>query len=94
MAEIDADEAAQKAVEVAAREIGRLAGKAELEGFDAVDLKRFADICLEYENHRLGWMEKLEPEKLSDELLRKFTKPMRAEADGKPPEPRRARRAS
>lgn len=93
MAEIDADEAAQKAVEVAAREIGRLADKEALSGFDAMDLKKFHDICLSYEDHRLGWLQKLQPEKLSDALLEKFVKTTRAEADGKPPQ-RRPRRAA
>jgi len=98
----DADEAAQLAVEVAAREIRRLAdkqagangkGPRPLTGFDGMDLERYQGVCLKYEAHRLGWMQKLEPEKLSDELLRKFVKTTGAEDDGKP-EPRRAKRTA
>lgn len=71
---VDAEAAALKAVEIAAREIDRLARKDELDGFDGMDLERFARICMSYDNHRLTWMSKLQPEKLPDELLGRVKK--------------------
>lgn len=70
---VDAAAAARQAVEVAAREINRLADKAGgLTGFDAFDLQRYAGICLGYENHRLTWLSKLDPKAFPDALLQKM----------------------
>lgn len=70
----DAEVASDLAVQVAAREVKRLAGKEKLEGWDSAELERYAGIALRADNHRLTWMAKFEPEKLSDELLRRLTK--------------------
>lgn len=70
----DAEVASDLAVQVAAREIRRLSEKEALGGWDGADLERYAGIALRADNHRLTWMAKFEPEKLSDELLRRLTK--------------------
>jgi hypothetical protein len=80
---VDAEAAAQKAVEVAAREIERLADKGELEGFDAMNLARYADICLKFDDHRLTWMARLDPAKLPAELIARVERET-AQADAKP----------
>lgn len=86
---VDAEAASLQAVEIAAREIGRLGKQDKLTGFDAMDLERYAKICLAHDNHKLTWMAKLDPGKLPEELLRRVTKELAK--DGKPPErPRRA----
>lgn len=71
---VDAEAAALKAVEIAAREIERLGNKDEINGFEGMDLERYARICLAYDHHRLTWMSKLQPEKLPDELLGRVKK--------------------
>ena len=89
---VDAEAAALRAVEIAAREIERLGEKEALTGdFDATDLARYARICLDYEHHKLTWMQRLDPGKLPEELLRRVTKELGAQ-DGQPGH--RARRAS
>lgn len=71
---VDAKAAALRAVEVAAREIERLAQKEKLTGFDVMDLERLSKVCLSYDDHELHWMSKLDPEKLPDELLQRLLK--------------------
>lgn len=81
---MDAEAASLLAVEVAAREIQRLADKAKLDGFDGMDLERYAKICLAHDHHRLSWLAKLEPEKLSDELLQRVINSQKGTSDGSP----------
>lgn len=88
---VDAQAAARKAVEVAAREIQRLADKPALDGdFEAQDLARYAEICLRYDHHNLTWLSKLQPEKLSDELVGRVKKELAQEDGSREPRARRA----
>jgi len=80
---VDAQEAAREAVALAAREIKRLAGKDKLEGWDSAELERYAGICLRFDHHLLTWMQKVDPTKCNDELLRRVL--AQSEDDGERP---------
>lgn len=92
MAKVNAQAAARKAMELAAREIDRLAISAAELGtdgkprglvkFEGFDLQRYADICLRYDDHELKWMSKLDPSALPAELVERVTRLMEGEADG------------
>lgn len=83
MKSVDAQVAARAAVALAAREIQRLAGKPALEGWDSAELERYAGICLRYDHHELTWMNKVDPAKCNDELLRRvLAQTQEGEADG------------
>jgi hypothetical protein len=82
---VDAQAAARAAVALAAREIERMSAKTELAGWDSAELERYAGICLRYDHHELTWMNKVDPGKCNDELLRRVlaaTDTEEGEADG------------
>lgn len=71
MKNVDAQAAALKAVALAAREIDRMTAKTQLTGWDSAELERYAGICLRFDHHQLTWMNKVDPAKCNDELLRR-----------------------
>jgi hypothetical protein len=82
---VDPQHAHRRAMEVAAAEIERLSAKqadAGLKGWDGADLERYAGICQRFDNHELTWMAKLDPTRLSSELVERVTRQMEGEADG------------
>ncbi|MCA1824361.1 MAG: hypothetical protein LC640_08900 [Frankia sp.] len=85
---IDPDEALQLALQVAAREVKRLADKAELVGWESADLERYVGILVKADHHKLNWLAKLDPGRLPEELVRRVL----AMTD-KEEEPKRGRRA-
>lgn len=83
MKKLDAQDASKLAVEVAAREIQRLANQTKLSGWDSAELERYAGICTRHDNHVLTWLNKLDPTKLSEELVARVLKDdEEGEADG------------
>jgi hypothetical protein len=84
MARVEAQKAHRRAMEVAAREIERLALKEKLEGWDSAELERYAGICRGYDDHELKWLQKLDPSKLPDELVQRVLAADEEEKGGKP----------